>query len=89
MPPKKGGAKKKGKKGGGAPVSTFEMPDMAELFSMMPRQKVEFVNLSLRFASLAHLDFEWKACPTLVSIGAIKESIRSRHNGGLVGGCTS
>lgn len=83
---KKGGGKKRkgGKtKGAKAVVSMFEMPDMAEIFGLMPQQRVEFVNLSLRFASLAHLDFEWHACPTLVSIGTIKESIRSRHNGGV------
>eukprot|EP00227_Mantoniella_beaufortii_P011904 CAMPEP_0197585302 /NCGR_PEP_ID=MMETSP1326-20131121/7644_1 /TAXON_ID=1155430 /ORGANISM="Genus nov. species nov., Strain RCC2288" /LENGTH=164 /DNA_ID=CAMNT_0043149783 /DNA_START=208 /DNA_END=699 /DNA_ORIENTATION=+ len=86
MAPKKkggGGGKKKKKGGAKGPVSTFEMPSFDEIFALVPQQQVEFVDLSLRFASLAHLDFEWHGCPTLVSLGAIKASIRARHNGGL------
>lgn len=35
------------------------------------------MDLSLRFASLAALDFDWHNCPTLVSIGAIKVGLGS------------
>lgn len=84
---KKGGGKKGGKKGKkgkkGAFVSDFVMPPLDEIYSFMKREEHAFVHLSLRFASLAHLDFEWPMCPTAVSIGGIKEAIRRRHNGSM------
>eukprot|EP00218_Dolichomastix_sp_CCMP3274_P016350 CAMPEP_0170141854 /NCGR_PEP_ID=MMETSP0033_2-20121228/7267_1 /TAXON_ID=195969 /ORGANISM="Dolichomastix tenuilepis, Strain CCMP3274" /LENGTH=177 /DNA_ID=CAMNT_0010378145 /DNA_START=79 /DNA_END=608 /DNA_ORIENTATION=+ len=68
---------KKGKKKPAAPLPTFEYepPEMAVM------DPVYFVSVSVRMADLVHLNFEWPSVPTLITLAAIKDSIRQRHGG--------
>jgi len=85
-----GGQKKKAglrrgsrNRAGGVPASKFEMPDLDELFDLMPQDKAKAgcIQLSLRFAALAHFNFEWHDCPNLTTLGEIKCDARGhRHD---------
>ncbi|GFR50732.1 hypothetical protein Agub_g12989 [Astrephomene gubernaculifera] len=78
MAPKK---KKTGRKRQAYPPSTFEYkpPSIYEL-GVKPYL---FVKCKICCTALPHLNFDWPAVPTELTVGAIKEAIKKRHGGGL------
>mmetsp|Transcript_14509 Transcript_14509/g.31557 ORF Transcript_14509/g.31557 Transcript_14509/m.31557 type:complete len:163 (-) Transcript_14509:927-1415(-) len=69
--------KKKSKYVSTLPPFEYRPPTVFE----MGHRPSEYIKLRICNLSLTHLNFEWPAVPTEVTIGVIKDAIRKRHGG--------